>query len=79
MLGEIWYIFRKYGERLAKKYGEDSCRLYMNINGSGGLEGFNEDDPFMYNFLTWVSLDDAVKLLRKEVLVMLESGGKKWT
>ena len=90
MLGEIWYIFRRYGDQIAKKKRSDydGCYLQLNQDGSGHLAGnIRVTTPsgsiwcpqLSKVILSWDTLDEAIKLLRKESIEILESGGKKWT
>ena len=90
MLGELYYIFCKYSEQLAEKYGYDECYLKLNSDGSGSILGFvntivTSGCPPIWSrvtavgFISWDTLLEGVKLLRKEVMETLESGGKKWS
>ena len=87
MLGELYYLFCKYGEQIAEKYNYTECFLQFNFDGSGTLRGFKATivasgcPPIWHNalsvaILSWTTLDEAVNLFRKEVVEILESGGK---
>jgi len=88
MLLELYYIFCKYGKQIAEKYGYGYKNCYLQLNREGGghlagdilvtTTGGGWCPQLSKVILSWTTLDEGVKLLRKELAEVLESGGKKW-
>ena len=70
MLGEMFYLFRKYGDAIAKSYKQDYGRLQIETDMSGIFRGYYRRDDskdtnlsiFMFN-----NVKEAIKLFRKEI------------
>ena len=65
MLGEMFYLFRKYGDAIANAYHKDCGRLEIETDMSGDFVGhYLGESTLIFSF---DSVKEAIRLFRKEI------------
>jgi len=66
MLGELFYLFKKYGDAIAQSYNWESGCLELETDMSGLFGGYygGQHTTTIFNFDT---VGEAIELFRKEI------------